>query len=238
MAEPARSGTADRPGSDAASGLRRLAAGGVLGLAGGLLAIAVPLALVEAVALAPGRYLVWSSNLLLTGGVLVLAGAILFVLSFLWYRRAFAVLRRTDPRFTAASVLCLVGSLGFLLLVVTAAVFIGDSGGLLACASGAPSHALACLRSTSPLGAYTAVAGFWLGWVGSVGIVLGISVSASRFGRRVLYGAAGAYALLLLALIGPFLSLLVAVPGTAYVLLVAPFLVVVAPALVLSGTRS
>ena len=224
-------------GTERAAGLRRLTAGGVLGLAGGLLAVAIPVGLAAGVRWAPGGALAWSSNLLLAGGVLILAGAILLVLSFLAYRRAFARLRTVDRRFLPASLLCLLGTLGFVLLVVAAAVAIGDASGLLGCVSGAPTRALACVRDASPLGAYTAVAGFALSWLGSLGLVLGLGLAGTAFRRRSFTGAAVLYAVLLLALVGPFLALLVTVPGVGYFLLVAPLLAVVAPAFVLAGGR-
>jgi hypothetical protein len=136
-----------------------------------------------------------------------------------------------------ASVLCLIGSLGFLLLLVAVVVVLGSTGPLLTCIHGQPSHALSCLRSGQPLGAYTGLLGFWLGWLGGVGLVLGLSSAASRFSRGVLYGSAALYGVLLLALVGPFVGLLYPVPGAQYLLLLAPLLALLAPALAYAGTR-
>jgi len=45
------------------------------------------------------------------------------------------------------------------------------------------------------------------------------------------------YAILLLALVGPFLGLIYPVPGAQYLLLLTPLLALVAPALAYAGTR-
>src|SRR5208282_5319783 len=87
--------------------------------------------------------------------LLILAGALLFLVSLFFYRRGFALLRKVDPRFTVASILCLIGTLGFILVLIAAVVIVGSASSLLSCISGQPTHALTCLRSGQPLGAYT-----------------------------------------------------------------------------------
>lgn len=185
----------------------------------------------------PGGFFTFAPALLETTSILVLAGAILFLLSFLFYRRSFLALRKVDGGFTSAAVLCLVGSLGFLLVLVGAALVIGDSSSLLGCVNGHPSQALSCLRSSEPFGAYTGLIGFWLAWLGGVGIVLGLLRAGGRYRSGPITDGAVAYAILLLILVGPFLALVVFVPYTEYLLALAPFLTVAAPALVWSGSR-
>jgi len=219
------------------SGAHRLAIGAGLGLAAALLTIALPLLFLYLTTYFPGGFFTFGTNFFETLSILVLAGAILFLVSLFVYRRAFAVLRKVEARFWIASVLCLIGSIGFLLIVILAAVVLGSSSSLESCLHGSPSHALTCLRSNQPIGAYSGLLGFALTWLGGLGIVLGLFFAGHRFDRGSLTGGAVLYLLLLLVLIGPFIALIYAIPGTQYILLVAPILALLAPALVLGGAR-
>ncbi|MCI4364218.1 MAG: hypothetical protein L3K13_08005 [Thermoplasmata archaeon] len=219
-------------------GVNRLAIGAGLGVAGGVLAVVLPIAFLLVSTYYPGGFFTFSSTFVEVTSVLLLAGALLFLFSLFAYRRAFVALRKVDHRFVGASVLCLVGSLGFLLLVLSSVALLGSSSSLLACLHGQPSHALSCVRSSSPLGAYTGLAGFWLGWLGGLGIVSGLFLGARRFRRRSLAGGGILYTLLLLVLIAPFVDLVYSFEGAQYALLAAPFLVLLAPALVYGGSRA
>jgi len=224
------------PSEPEKQGLARLAVGAGVGLAGAVLAIVVPVLFLLIAAYAPSGFLsLDQTSFVVALSLLILAGAILFLLSLFLYRRGFAQLRKVDSRFTAASVLCLVGSIGFLLLLVAALVVLGSASSFLSCISGHPTHALTCLRSGEPLGAYTGLAGFWLGWLGGVGIVLGLSAASSRFHARLIGAGAGLYAVLLLVLIGPFVALVVSFPGSEYILVLTPLLSVIAPCFVFRG---
>jgi hypothetical protein len=220
-----------------AKGSHRIALGAGLGVAAAAITLLLPFLLIWLAAYNPGGFFVFNSTLVEYVSLLVLAGAILFLLSLFVYRRGFAVLRAVDRRFTVASILCLIGSLGFLLVLVAVVIVLGSTSSLLSCMHGQPSHALSCLRSGQPLGAYTGLVGFWLGWLGGVGLVLGISSAGRRFSRGVLYGSAGLYGLLLLALVGPFVGLFYPVPGSQYLFIVTPVLALLAPALAYAGTR-
>ena len=238
MTPPAGSGTpSGGPGGPDATGVRRLATGAGLGLAGGLAAVILPIAFLWLSARNPGGFFTFGHDLIEATSVLVLAGSILFVLSLILYRRAFANLRKVDPRFTVSSALCLIGTVGFLLLIVTAVLLFAGSDALLNCLHGEPSQTLRCLRSAEPAGAVTGLLGFLLGWVGGVGIVLGVATAGRRFHQRSLVGGAVLYALLLLVLAGPFAFALVAFAGVEYLLLAVPILTVLAPAFVLEGAR-
>jgi hypothetical protein len=217
-------------------GVRRLGTGAGLGFAGALAAIVLPLAFLLIVTDDPGGFFVFGSTLVQSTSILILVGAILLLLSLFFYRRAFSALRKVDPRFTVASVLCIIGSIGFLLLLVTAAVVVGNASSLLACAHGQPSHALSCLKSGEPFGAVTGTIGFLLGWIGGVGVLFGLSLAGSRFGVGALSGAAVFYGLLLVVLIVPFVNLLVTIPDTRYLILIAPVFAILAPALALAGS--
>jgi hypothetical protein len=220
-----------------AKGAHRIAVGAGLGVAAALITLVLPLALLWLALYSPGGLFSLTNALVQDLSLLILAGAILFLLSLFVYRRGFAVLRKVDPRFKVASLLCLIGSLGFLLILVAVVVILGSSSSLVTCIHGQPSHALSCLRSGEPLGAYTGLVGFWLGWLGGVGLVLGMASAGRRFARGALYGAAALYALLLLALVGPFLALVYPLPGAQYLLLLSPLLALLAPALTYAGTR-
>ena len=135
-----------------------------------------------------------------------------------------------------ASVLCLIGSLGFLLLLVTAALLLGSTSSLVACLHGAPSHALSCASEVSNRSASdTSLIGFWLAWIGGVGILLGLSLAGRRFASGMLSGGAVLYGLLLIVLVGPFVVLFVTLPGASYLTLVAPALAILATALAFGG---
>ncbi|HKN07474.1 MAG TPA: hypothetical protein VJ021_07755 [Thermoplasmata archaeon] len=218
------------------TGAFRLATGAALGLAAALLGIVIPVLLVLIASYDPGGFVALNqAGFLYSTGLFILAGALLFLFCFLIYRNGFAHLRKVDRRFTIASILCLLGSLGFILILVAAVVIVGSSTSLLTCINGQPTHSLTCLRSGQPLGAYTGLIGFWLGWLGGVGIVLGLSAGSSRFHNREVGLGAVFYALLLLVLIGPFVALVVAFPGVEYLLLAVPVLALLAPFFVYLG---
>lgn len=226
------------PGELDRKGLYRIATGAAIGLAGAILAMVIPIGFLLVAAYAPGSFLsLHQTGFVEATALCVLAGAILFLLSLFVYRRGFAQLRKVDPRFTVASVLCIIGTIGFLLILIAAVVIIGSANSFLSCVNGHPTHALTCLRSGEPLGAYTALVGFWLGWVGGIGLVLGLSAGSSRFHARSVGVGAALYGVLLLALVGPFVSLVIAFPGVEYLLVVAPILSLAAPVFVYYGSR-
>jgi hypothetical protein len=217
-------------------GVLRLGLGAGLGLAGAICAIVLPLTFLFLVAQFPGGFFTWNSNFVEVTSILVIAGAILLLISLFVYRRSFAALRKVDRKFVVASVLCILGSLGFLLLLVALAVVANNSGSLLTCVHGQPSHALKCLESGQPLGAYTGLIGFLLGWLGGVGIVLGLFLAGGRFSTGALSAAGAVYALLLIVLILPFVAQFVSVPGGGYLVLLAPVFAIIGPALALAGS--
>jgi Protein of unknown function (DUF973) len=219
------------------TGLGRLGTGAGVGLAGGIVGVVLPIVFLWLTTHSPGGFFSYDTTLLQTTGLLVIVGAVLLLISLFLYRRGFSGLRKADGRFAVASVLCIVGSIGFLLLLVSAAVLVGSSNALIHCLHRSPSGALSCIRSGQPFGADTGLVGFWLGWVGGVGIVVGLSLAGRRYRNRAVSAGAALYAFLLLVLIGPFLALLTPLPGIDYLLLVVPAFIVLAPGLVLGGTR-
>lgn len=219
-------------------GLFRIATGAGVGLAAAVLAMVFPVAFVLVASYDASGFLSLDQAAFIDAtALLILAGAVLFLVSLFLYRRGFANLRKVDARFTAASVLCIVGTIGFLLILVAAIVIVGSASSLLSCVGGRPTHTLTCLRSGEPLGAYTALVGFWLGWLGGIGLVLGLSAGSSRFKTREIGVGAAFYAVLLLVLVGPFVSLVVSFPGVEYLLLLVPILSMLAPFFVYRGSR-
>jgi hypothetical protein len=219
-------------------GLFRIATGAGVGLAAALLVIVIPMGFLLVASYAATGFLSLHQTALVDAiALLILAGSLLFLFSLFLYRRGFAHLRKVDSRFWVASILCLVGAVGFLLILVAAVVIVGSADSFLGCLQGRPTHALSCLRSGEPLGAYTAVLGFWLAWLGGVGIVLGLWTGSSRYHTREMGVGAALYAVLLLVLIGPFVSLVVSFPGVEYLLVLVPILSVLAPYFVFRGAR-
>ncbi len=217
-------------------GVYRIALGAWLGLFAGAITIVLPSTAIFLSVYAPGSLFSLGTALFQIVGLLVLGGAILYLLSLFLYRRGFAALRRVEGEFALATVLCLVGSVGFLLLLVTATVLAGSSTAVAGCIHGQPTRSLSCLETNQPLGAYTAVLGFVFGWVGGIGIVVGLAFAGNRFDEPALRLGAFFYLGLLVLLIAPTLALMAPFDGVQFLLLIVPILAVVAPALVLAGT--
>ena len=217
-------------------GATRLAIGAWFGLFAGIIAIVLPVTIVFLSAYDTGGFFSLGTALVQTSGLLIIAGAFLFILSLFLYRRGFAALRKVDPEFGLASFLCILGTLGFILILISAAVLTGTSSSLLQCVKGDPSHALSCLESSQPLGAYTGIVGFALAWVGGLGIAFGLWLAGGRFDEPPLTVGAVVYLVFLIAVISPLLALAFSAPELGLLLLVLPVLTLAAPALVLVGT--
>ncbi|HEV2167056.1 MAG TPA: hypothetical protein VGS23_08825 [Thermoplasmata archaeon] len=221
-------------------GRQRLLLGASFGVTGALIGLVVPVSVLLANASSPSGEVLRGATLVEVLAALFAAGLLLLTLSFVAYRSAFARLRRVDRRFWAASALCLVGSLGLLVLAAAAVVAGGSAATWAQCVHSSPIPNPGCLGPASggaPLDAPLVGVGFGLAWIGSLGIVVGLALEGERARTRLLTAAAAAYAVTLLALLGPFASLFVSLPGTAGLAVAAPILAVIAPALVLAATR-
>ncbi len=223
------------PSTEEAKAARLLRVGSALAVAGSFLLLGGPTALLflarrHLYGLAPGagRLVGWD-------GYFVIAGGIFVLLALLSYRRSFSHLKHADAALRPAAFLCLIGSLGALVLVVAGAYLTAGASGITGCLSGRSDHALACLRSADPTAGALAIAGFWLAWLGIVGVAGGLFLSGRHF-RRGLVSAGGAlFALLAADLLVPFVAVLARVPDGAYALAIAPFAAVLAGLLVLIG---
>jgi NADH:ubiquinone oxidoreductase subunit 6 (subunit J) len=228
------------PGSsveDRSEGLRRFQTGAAFGLAGGVIGLLLPITVnLYAFYGAPG-ILTFDATLIGFTSVLILVGAILLAVSFLIYRFGFGALRKFDRWFLVASILCTIGTVGLLLVLLSVTLALIYTPSLVACIQGAPSHTLTCLKTIEPLTAYSVVVGFWLAWLGGLGIVVGLVLGGRRHQEMELVAGGAVYALLLLVLIDPFVALLFPIGGWQYPLLTVPILAVLAPALVLAGSH-
>lgn len=216
-------------------GVRWLSLGGGLGCASGIAILLLPSVFLWVATYAPAGVLTVGPHLVTIDSVLVLAGALLLVLSLFLYRRAYATLRKSDPRFRVPWALSLVGTLGVLFVLATSVIVLTYSNSIPTClgSNGVPSFS--CLEAHAPWAITSGLIGFWLTWLGGVGIVVGLVLAGRRF-RTGLFSAGGAlYALLLIGLLGPLLAVLRPFPDSADLLLGVSFLAVIAPALVLAA---
>ena len=219
-------------------GLGRLRHGAAWGLAGGIAAGGAPAALLLVDLIIPGDAVTPGAGLIRLIGALLLLGAVLLAVSLFLYRRGFAALRTVDRRLALAANLCLVGTVGAILLFVADVLVLGASDTLANCIGGRSAASLDCLRSGQPLGTGAAVVGLALGWIGDLGIVIGLMAAGRRTAHAPLRVAGVAYAALLLVFAGPVVALVAPVARTSYVFLALVALLLLAPALVRRGTRS
>ncbi len=222
---------------DEQKGLRRLRAGAAVGLVGGMIGLVLPVSLNLIALYRLFGLVAISSTLVQFTAVFVLVGAIVFAVSLMIYRFGFTALRKLDRWFFVASALAIVGSVGLVLLAVSTLSALYSTPSIVQCIQAAPSSALSCLRAAQPLTAYSAALGLWLAWLGGLGIVVGLSLAGRRYLDGWLLGGGVVYALLLLVLIAPLVSILFPLGGWQYPLLTVPVLALLAPALVYRGSR-
>jgi hypothetical protein len=236
MLEPSLGGDASvvaRPPDP--KGLRWITAGARLAFLAGLVGLAAPLALLLLGTYSSATLLVFGPTLVRTTATLGLVGAILFAISLLVFRYGFAAFRKLEPRYWSAAILCLIGTAGYVLLVVPTAIALLTSDALVQCIQGSPTQALSCLRTVAPLAGYAAIFAFWLVWLGQLGIVVGLVLTGRRFREPWLYAGTVFYGLLLLVFIAPFMGLVFANSALTYAIFVAAALGLVAPAFVARG---
>jgi len=215
----------------------RFLAGAVVGLVAGGLGFVLPVALVLLATYAPGELVPATLSAIVDTSVLALLASVLFSLSLLLYRSAFAAIRPLDPRFWAASILCLVGTVGFVLIVVAVGLTLASSGALSTCLNGSPTQISSCLLSTIPQAAYAGGLGLALIWLGDFGVVVGLGLAGLRMRVDAYYWGAAAYAALLIVLAGPILAVVDPAAPLTYPLLAGPFLVLLAPTIVAAGSQ-
>ena len=216
--------------------LRQFRTGAVLGLVGGVVGLVLPVSLdflgvYSAVGLSGLDPVLISFT-----SFFVLTGALLLAVSLIFYQSAFRALRKFDHSFLAASLLCLVGTAGFILLVISLGITLSTNSSVVQCVQATPSLANTCLSAAPPLTAYSLIVAFWLAWCGGLGIVVGLELCGRRYREPRLVGGGVAYALLLLVLIDPFVAFFFPMEGWQYPVLTVPVLALVAPALVFGSS--
>ncbi len=217
-------------------GLRWIMTGAGLGLAAAATGLVVPVSLLFLDAYSPPGLLTLGPTLIKATGLLAVAGTLLFALSLIAFRYGFAAFRKFERWFWIASVLCLVGTIGWLLLILPVGIALTSSTSLFDCVRAAPSHALVCLQAVAPLASYVGILAFWLVWLGQLGIVVGLAFTGRRFREPSLHVGTALYALLLLIFIAPFIGLMFANSVLAYAALAAIVLGLLAPAFVALGS--
>ncbi len=225
------------PAVDEPKGLRRFETGAIFGLAGGVAGLVLPVTVNLLAFYDPVGIFTFGTTLVELTTICVLAGAILLAFSLILYRLGFGALRKFDRWFLVASLLCNIGSIGLLVIVTPMVLALYSTPSLVECIRGAPSRSLTCLATVQPLFAYAVVVGFWLAWLGGLGIVVGLELGGRRYREVSLMSGGVAYALLLLVLIAPFVALLFPIGGWQYPLLTVPLLGLLAPALVYTGSH-
>lgn len=230
-------GDSSAPHLGEGKGMRRLEMGSTLGMVAGAVGLALPFVLFLWTSYGPYGSELSPADWIRLAAVLTLGGAILFAVSLLLYRSAFSSLRAGDARFWVASILCMLGTVGVILLVLPMALAFLASGAMANCIQGAPTKALVCLDSAAPLASFLGTAGFWLLWLGGLGIVVGISLTSVRYRQPWLTAGAALYALILLALVGPLIGPIARLGGPQYEVLALPLLVLLAPIAIYHGAR-
>ncbi len=225
-----------RAGPPDPRGLRWIMTGAGLGLAAAATGLVVPVSLLFLDAYSPPGLVTLGPTLIKATGLLAVAGTLLFALSLIAFRYGFAAFRKFERWFWSASVLCLVGTIGWLLLILPVGIALTSSTSLFACVRAAPSQALVCLRAVAPLASYVGILAFWLVWLGQLGIVVGLAFTGRRFREPWLHVGTALYALLLLVFIAPFIGLVFAGSVLAPAALAAIVLGLLAPAFVALGS--
>ncbi len=140
----------------------------------------------------------------------VVFGAALILVSLVLYLVSFNAFRKAGPGFGGPLALMVIGLVGFLLILVGAALVLLDFFHAVACsASGATSS---CLDLSQLAGAVLAIfGGLFLAFLGWIGLLIGVY----RIGKR--YGST--------------------ITKVGAILMIIPFLGVIAPILILIGTH-
>lgn len=216
-------------------GDRRIQSGAVVGLGAGILLAILPSLLFTELYSGGTGGLPLGSATLRGSGLLLIAGALLFLVSFWLYRWGFSGWRQRDPRFAVPIALCFVGTIGALAVVGCGIAIYSSPTAIETCLHGRPTQWSSCLIGLSPLGALTTIVGILGGVLGGIGLVVGLALVA-RWVRSTALGVASAvygtlWTLGALTIVGGDLPV-----GTARaLLLLLPVVAILAPLLTLVG---
>ncbi len=136
---------------------------------------------------------------------LVVAGVFLEMISFGLYTSSFGLVRHVDSRFRAPRALSVVGVVGFLLVGLAAAALLGEIFQAVECA--ASGAGTSCIDPTiAQLAAFMFIGGLLLGFVGWIGLLLGLYRFGSRYESTLLKVSAILMIFPLVNLIAPILA--------------------------------
>lgn len=184
---------------------------GVLGIALGLLA---PIVLLFAVGIGLSLFSAASGSLSVAIAtlelifLLPLVGALLLFVSFVLYVGGFAKLRRADYTFSVPMGVSVVGIIGFLLLMLGFGLLVGEIFQVASC--GGPGVATSsCVTLSADAGTFAiaVLVGLLLGFVGWVGLILGLYRVGKRYSSGITKAGAILYIVPLVDIVAPILIL-------------------------------
>lgn len=216
-------------------GDRRIAVGAGLGIAAGVLLGVLPSLLFTVLYSGSTGSLPLGASLFQTTGLLLIAGALLFLLSFSFYRWGFSRWRHQDARFDGPVALCLVGSVGAIAVVAAGIAIYSSPSAIESCLHGRPSQWSSCLFGLSPYAALATTVGIVGGALGGIGLVAGFALVAQKVRSAALAAGAGVYALLWILGAASLIVELVSSAVLRPLLVTLPWVAVLAPLLVLAG---
>jgi hypothetical protein len=193
---------------DELSGVSRVKWGALLGILGLVLAVGGVLIVLLDVGLgvtsvSDAGYVSLLKTVLLAV-ILVVVGVLLALLSFVLYTAGFASLRRSDRRFRTPMVLCVVGLIGLALI----GGFVASYADGINSAIGCPSSNSTCQNNATSIAHGVVALGYvggLLGFVGLIGLIIGLYRFGSRYKSSVAKVGAILYIIPFLSIIAPIL---------------------------------
>ena len=190
------------------SGVARIKWGALLGILGLILAIGGILIVLIDVGLGvtntnDAGYVSLLHTILLAV-ILVVVGVVVALLSFVVYTAGFAALRKSDGRFKAPMVLCIVGLIGLALITGFVVSYASAIDSAIAC----PSSNTTCQNNATSLTHTAVVLGYvggFLGFIGLIGLILGLWRFGSRYSSSLTKVGAILYIIPFLSILAPIL---------------------------------
>jgi Protein of unknown function (DUF973) len=196
------------------SGVRRIQFGAIAGILGIALGALAPIYLlfVLGIGLSTSTATVGSASqtysLIETLILVLFFGVALLLVSFVLYAAGFAKLRRADPKFTAPLALSVIGLLGFLLLVAVVGLLAGLVLQVVSCGGPGKATAACVTLSAVTIDPILLLVGLAVGVIGWVGIILGVYRVGRRYGSTITRIGAILYAVPVAEIVAPILILI------------------------------
>ena len=199
---------------DEVSGVGRVKWGALLGILGLALAIGGIMIVIFDVGLGitntnDAGYVSLLHTILLAV-TLVVIGVLLGLFSFILYTAGFAALRRADRRFRTPMVLCVIGLVGLALIAGFVVSYAGAINSAIAC----PSSNSTCQNNATSIAHGVVALGYvggLLGFIGLIGLIVGLYRFGSRYSNSIAKVGAILYIIPFLSVIAPILVLIGAV---------------------------